>query len=88
MVKDATYVRCEAKDSESGDFAENAFKYFGGDANGGDGYFPAEFFPYKGKMNQPKYESPIVAVQVDGLEVSLFILNAIQEKAKKHESES
>jgi len=68
MVKDATYVRCEAKDSESGDFAENAFKYFGGDANGGDGYFPAEFFPYKGKVIQPTYESPIVAVQVDGLE--------------------
>merc|ERR1712168_1559018 len=68
MVKGATYVRCEAKDSESGEFVDAPFKYFGGDANGGDGYFPADFFPYKGKKAQPKYESPIVAVQVTNLE--------------------
>jgi len=71
MVKDATYVRCEAKDAESGEFVDGAFKYFGGDANGGDGYFPADYFPYKGKKAQPKYESPIVAVQVVGLEVDV-----------------
>lgn len=69
MVKDATYVRCEAKNAESGDYVDGAFKYFGGDANGGDGYFPADFFPYLGKKAQKTYESPIVAVQVVGLEV-------------------
>lgn len=69
MVKDATYVRCEAKNAETGDVVSGAFKYFGGDANGGDGYFPADFFPYQGKKAQPTYESPIVAAQVVGLEV-------------------
>ena len=73
MVKDATYVRCEAKDAESGEFVDGAFKYFGGDANGGDGYFPSSFFPYLGKQSQPDYESPIVAVQVVGLEVRFYL---------------
>lgn len=66
MVKDATYVRCEAKDTDSGD-KTYPFTYFGGDNNGGDGYFPAEYFPYTGKKAQPTYESPIVAVQVGDL---------------------
>ena len=74
MVKDATYVRCEAKDTESGD-KTYPFTYFGGDNNGGDGYFPAEYFPYTGKKAQPTYESPIVAVQVGDLAVSVYLSN-------------
>jgi len=71
MVRDATYVRCQAKneDNEVIDSTDKQlFKYFGGDENGGDGYFPSSFFPYAGKVAQPDYESPVVAVQVVGLE--------------------
>jgi len=67
MVKDATYVRCEAKDTETGDLTY-PFTYFGGDSNSGDGYFAADYFPYLGKKAQNTYESPIVAVQVGDLE--------------------
>jgi len=73
MVRDATYVRCQAKDEDNTPIDTTdgpVFKYFGGDANGGDGYFPAEFFPYQGKLKQPDYESPVVAVQVVGLEAA------------------
>lgn len=73
MVRDATYVRCQAKnedneiiDSES----TQLFKYWGGANDGGDGYFPKSFFPYLGKQTQPDYESPVVAVQVVGLEAA------------------
>lgn len=82
MVKDATYVRCEAKNAESGDYVDGAFKYFGGDANGGDGYFPADFFPYLGKKAQKTYESPIVAVQVVGLEAGVNYRIACDAHAK------
>jgi hypothetical protein len=46
------------------------FKYWGGANDGGDGYFPKSFFPYLGKQTQPDYESPVVAVQVVGLEAA------------------
>jgi len=69
MVKDATYVRCEAKDTETGDLTY-PFTYFGGDSNSGDGYFAADYFPYLGKKAQNTYESPIVAVQVGDLEAN------------------
>jgi len=73
MVRDATYVRCQAKDSDNAIVNDFKFKYFGGDNSGGDGYFEKKFFPYKGKKAQAKYQSPIVAVQLmgangDGLE--------------------
>jgi len=67
MVVDATYIRCMAKTEDNEEIEGEIFKYYGGDANGGDGYIPKEFFPYKGKYIQPAYESPIVAVQIVGL---------------------
>jgi len=67
MEIDATYIRCMAKTEDNEQIEGEIFKYFGGDANGGDGYIPKEFFPYKGKYIQPAYESPIVAVQIVGL---------------------
>jgi len=73
MVRDATYVRCQAKneDNEVVDSTNTQlFKYWGGANDGGDGYFPKEFFPYLGKQKQEDYESPIVAVQVVGLEAA------------------
>jgi len=96
MVKDATYIRCEAKDDE-GNVIDSPFTYFGGDNNGGDGYFPAEFFPYKGKVDQGSYESPIVAVQIsDSLEdnseykitCQAFAGNIFQNKERKIGSEA
>lgn len=68
MVLDATYVRCMAKNENNEQMEGELFRYYGGDANGGDGYFGKEFFPYKGKHIHPNYESPIVAVQIVGLE--------------------
>jgi len=71
MVRDATYVRCQAKNEDNEIIStEDAplFKYWGGSSDGGDGYFTKDFFPYLGKKSQPDYESPIVAVQVVGLE--------------------
>ena len=67
MVIDATYIRCMAKTEDNEQIEGEIFKYYGGDANGGDGYISKEFFPYKGKYIQPAYESPIVAVQIVGL---------------------
>lgn len=67
MELDATYIRCMAKTEDNVEIEGEIFKYYGGDANGGDGYIPKEFFPYKGKYIQPAYESPIVAVQIVGL---------------------
>ena len=64
---DATYIRCMAKTEDNEEIEGEIFKYYGGDANGGDGYISKEFFPYKGKYAQPAYESPIVAVQIVGL---------------------
>jgi len=96
MVKDATYIRCEAKD-EDGNVIDSPFTYFGGDNNGGDGYFPADYFPYKGKVDQETYESPIVAVQIsDSLEddeeyritCQAFAGNIIRNKERKIGSET
>ena len=72
MVRDATYVRCQAKNEDNeviDSTSTQLFKYWGGANDGGDGYFPSSFFPYLGKQAQKDYESPIVAVQVVGLEV-------------------
>merc|ERR1712193_313514 len=52
MVRDATYVRCQAK-NEDNEVIDSESK---------------QLFKYQGKMAQPDYESPIVAVQVVGLE--------------------
>jgi len=71
MVRDATYVRCQAKNEDNEIISSESgplFKYWGGANDGGDGYFPKDFFPYQGKKAQPDYESPVVAVQVVGLE--------------------
>jgi len=71
MVRDATYVRCQAKNEDNeviDSTSKQLFKYWGGANDGGDGYFPSSFFPYLGKQAQKDYESPIVAVQVVGLE--------------------
>ena len=43
MVRDATYVRCQAKDSDNAIVNDFKFKYFGGDNNGGDGYFEKKY---------------------------------------------
>jgi len=71
MVKDGTYVRCEAKyigEEGNGKSGEDiTFEYFGGDSNGGDGFISKEYFPYSGKAAQPNYQSPMVAVKVKGL---------------------
>ena len=72
MVRDATYVRCQAKNEDNeviDSSSTQLFKYWGGANDGGDGYFHPSFFPYQGKQAQKGYESPIVAVQVVGLEV-------------------
>jgi len=82
MVKDATYVRCEAKDTETGDLTY-PFTYFGGDSNSGDGYFAADYFPYLGKKAQNTYESPIVAVQVGDLEVSVVFVPLSNQNKKR-----
>jgi len=71
MVRDATYVRCQAKNEDNeviDSTSTQLFKYWGGANDGGDGYFHPSFFPYQGKQAQKGYESPIVAVQVVGLE--------------------
>jgi len=71
MVRDATYVRCQAKNEDNeviDSSSTQLFKYWGGANDGGDGYFHPSFFPYQGKQAQKGYESPIVAVQVVGLE--------------------
>jgi hypothetical protein len=72
MVRDATYVRCQAKDENNEIISSEdgaLFQYFGGATDGGDGYFPADFFPYKGKKaDGDNFESPVVAVKVVGLE--------------------
>ena len=73
---DATYVRCQAKDENNEIVDAFKFQYIGGDSSGGDGYFDKKYFPYKGKMAQKKYESPVVAVKVlgedsNGLAVSI-----------------
>ena len=74
MVEDAVYMRCKSKyigDKEA-DAAPSdlTFTYFGGN---GDGYVEKKFFPYGGKAAQPNYQSPIVALKVNGLEVRTFI---------------
>ena len=67
MAKDAVYIRC--KDITTGEEVPDAvsFEYFGGQTN--DGYLDSKYFPYSGKTNQPNYQSPIVAVKVNGLKV-------------------
>jgi len=67
MVRDATYVRCQAKDMNNDNaIVEGGFKYFGGGLDG-EGYFEPKFFPYTGKnsVNMESYESPVVAVKID-----------------------
>jgi sodium/potassium-transporting ATPase subunit beta len=66
MVRDATYVRCQAKDQDNTIVDAFKFQYIGGDSSGGDGYFDQKYFPYKGKLAQKKYESPVVAVKILG----------------------
>ena len=46
------------------------FQYFGGETN--DGYLDNAYFPYQGKKLQPNYQSPIVAVKVNGLKVNFL----------------
>jgi sodium/potassium-transporting ATPase subunit beta len=69
MVEDAVYMRCKSKyigDKEDDDVPTAlTFTYFGGN---GDGYVEKKFFPYGGKAAQPNYQSPIVALKVNGLE--------------------
>lgn len=72
MVKDAVYMRCNAKyigeEKPEGEEAPKLeFDYFGGDTDGGDGFVTRDFFPYAGKAAQPNYQSPIAAVKVKGL---------------------
>jgi len=66
MIRDAVYIRCEAKKLGSEDDAAPnvAFKYYGNN----DGAITSDFFPYQGKSLQPDYQSPMVAIKVTGME--------------------
>lgn len=70
MERDAVYIRCDGNYNGPEEGAPEkktlSFKYFGGKNN--DGYLESKYFPYKGKVTQPNYQSPVVAVQVNGLE--------------------
>ena len=74
MERDAVYIRCDGNYNGPEEGAPEkktlSFKYFGGKNN--DGYLESKYFPYKGKVTQPNYQSPVVAVQVNGLEVNFF----------------
>jgi len=71
MERDAVYMRCKSKfigeelTEEQQKEKALTFDYYGGANN--DGYVSKEFFPYGGKVAQPNYQSPIVAVKVKGL---------------------
>jgi len=69
MQRNAVYVRCNEKyiGDKEGEAkpAKLEYEYFGGETN--DGYVDSKFFPYGGKVAQPDYQSPIIAVKVQGL---------------------
>jgi sodium/potassium-transporting ATPase subunit beta len=73
MQEDAVYIRCRSKfigkEEDGVEVEKLTFDYFGGAVGApSDGYISKEgFYPYKGKIDQPFYQSPIVAVKVKGL---------------------
>jgi len=75
IEENGIYVRCKSSQSDYRDRADAiysniTFQYFGGSRN--DGYFESKYFPYHGKVQQPLYQPPIVAVKIKGIQVSIL----------------
>lgn len=69
MERDAVYIRCDGYynggEEDAPEQKTLSFNYYGGKQN--DGYLESNYFPYGGKVKQPNYQSPIVAVKINGL---------------------
>ena len=69
MQADAVYMRCKDIGKRKDDSPDLlTFDYIN------DGYLDQKYFPFDGKMLQPGYQSPIVAVKIKGIEVTLLYL--------------
>lgn len=63
MQADAVYMRCKDIGKRKDDSPDLlTFDYIN------DGYLDQKYFPFDGKMLQPGYQSPIVAVKIKGIE--------------------
>ena len=97
MAENAVYIRCNGTGASAWEVIDDkktvtkvedtiSFEYFGGETN--DGYLDQKYFPFGGKKNQPDYQSPIVAVKVNGLQVRRCFFSRVQTSETSEKSQN